>query len=288
MNNVNSHLTAKERDKISFPSQILFEKKLLDGEVLDFGCGFGKDVEVLKGRGLNITGYDPHYFNNFPDQKFDTIICVYVLNVLLPQEQANVIYQVSRLLKEGGRSYFAVRRDVQYPGYRMHKIHNEKTYQCNVKLPFKSIFRNESVEIYEYQHFCFLNLGKSDVSPFFRDNEVKIQIGEIATAFAIRDKFPVAEGHSLILPKRNVSNYFELSFHEQSACWFLVNLVKQEIEKNYNPSGFNIGININEAAGQTVPHCHVHIIPRYDGDVEKPRGGIRGVIPSMRDYFNKN
>lgn len=284
MKNINSHLTAKERDKISFPSQILFERNLLDGEVLDFGCGLGKDVEILKSRRINIEGYDPHYYNKFPAQKFDTIICVYVLNVLLPQEQAKVIYQVSQALKEGGRAYFAVRRDVQYPGYRMHKIHKEKTYQCNVKLPFKSIYKNEYVEIYEFQHFCFLNVGKSDVSPFFGDNEVKTQIGELATAFAIRDKFPVSEGHSLIVPKRNVSNYFELLFHEQSACWFLVNLVKQELENKYNPSGFNIGINVNETAGQTVSHCHIHIIPRYEGDVENSRGGVRGVIPDKRDY----
>ncbi len=284
MNNPNSHLNAKKRDKISFPSQILFERNLLINEVLDFGCGLGKDVEILKNRGINIVGYDPHFYNKFPDQKFDTIICVYVLNVLLPQEQARVIYQISRLLKERGRAYFAVRRDVQYPGYRMHKIHKEKTYQCNVKLPFKSIYINESVEIYEYQHFCFLNVGKTDVSPFFGNNEVKNQIGEIATAFAIRDKFPVSDGHSLIIPKRNVSNYFDLQFHEQSACWFLVNLVKQEIEDKYNPSGFNIGININEGAGQTVSHCHIHIIPRYEGDVENPRGGVRAVIPNKKEY----
>lgn len=284
MNNLNSHLTAKERDKISFPSQILFERNYLKGDVLDFGCGLGKDVEVLKDRGLNIVGYDPHYFKIFPDQKFDTIICIYVLNVLLPQEQARVIYQISRLLKEGGRAYFAVRRDVQYPGYRMHKIHKEKTYQCNVKLPFDSFYKNDSVEIYEYQHFCFLNVGKSDVSPFFADKEMRDQIGEIATAFAIRDKFPVSEGHSLIIPKRNISNYFELQFHEQSACWFLVNLVKQEIEDRYKPTGFNIGININETAGQTVPQCHIHIIPRYDRDVENPKGGVRGVIPNKKEY----
>ena len=284
MKNQNSHLTAKERDKISFPSQILWERKLLQGEVLDFGCGLGKDVESLSDKGVNIMGYDPYYNNTFPSQKFDTIICIYVLNVLLPQEQTKVIYQVSNSLKVGGRAYFAVRRDVHNPGYRMHKIHKEKTYQCNVLLPFKSIFKNEYVEIYEFQHYSFLNKGSSEVSPFFTDNDLKKQTGEIATAFAIEDKFPVSKGHTLIIPKRKTESYFDLKFHEQSACWFLLNLIKEDLIKNYNPSGFNIGININEVAGQTVPHCHIHLIPRYKGDVENPRGGVRGVIPNKKEY----
>ncbi len=284
MKNINSHLTAKKRDKISFPTRLLVEKQLIKGEVLDFGCGFGKDVDALKSTNVEIRGYDPFYFNEYPTEQFDTIICIYVLNVLLPQNQAEVIFQISNLLKPGGIAYFAVRRDVQYPGFRTHKIHKEKTYQCNVILPFKSIYKNEYVEIYEYQHYSFLNKGDSAVSPFFIDDELKEQSGEIATAFAIKDKFPVTEGHSLIIPKRIVSDYFNLEFQEQSACWFLVNLVKQELNDKYKPSGFNIGININEAAGQTVPHCHIHIIPRYDGDVKNPRGGVRGVIPEKRDY----
>lgn len=284
MNNPNSHLTAKERDKLSFPSQILWERKLLQGEVLDFGCGLGKDVESLKNKGVNIVGYDPYYNNTFPSQRFDTVICIYVLNVLLPQEQTKVIYQVSNSLKVGGRAYFAVRRDVQNPGYRMHKIHKEKTYQCNVLLPFKSIYKNEYVEIYEFQHYSFLNKENPEASPFFADNEIKVQTGEIATAFAIEDKFPVSKGHTLIIPKRRIDNYFELTFQEQSACWFLVNLIKEQLVKNRNPSGFNIGININEGAGQTVPHCHIHLIPRYEGDVENPRGGVRGVIPNKKEY----
>ena len=284
MSNVNSHLTAKERDRISFPSQILFERNLLKGEVLDFGCGFGKDVEILKSREVNVEGYDPYYYNTYPSKKYDTILCIYVLNVLLPQEQAKVIYEISNFLKLGGTAYFAVRRDVQFPGYRMHKIHKEKTYQCNVFLPFKTIFQNDSVEIYEFQHFCYLYKSNNEISPFFADNELKVQIGEIATVFAIEDKFPVSKGHTLIIPKRKVENYFELQFHEQSACWFLLNLIKEQLINKYNPSGFNIGININAVAGQTVPHCHIHIIPRYRGDVENPRGGVRGVIPDKRDY----
>lgn len=284
MKNPYSHLTAKERDKLSFPGRILKERGLLTGKVLDFGCGFGKDVEILKNQKFDIEGYDPFYFNRYPKNKFDTIICFYVLNVLLPQEQATVINDISKLLNTGGKAYFAVRRDVEKPGYRIHKIHKKETYQCNVVLPFKSLYKNENVEIYEYQHYSYLHKGKEEISPFFADDETKIQKGEMATVFAIADKFPVSKGHTLIIPKRKVSSYFELSFQEQSACWFMVNQVKKDFEKELFPSGFNIGININEAAGQTVPHCHIHIIPRYDRDVENPRGGVRGVIPDKRDY----
>jgi len=282
--NPNSHLTAKEREKLSYPSRILFNQNRIEGSVLDFGCGHGKDVEELKGKGIDISGYDPHYQPNFPTEKFDTIICHYVLNVIQKQEQAKVLYEISTLLKFGGKAYFSVRRDINKPGYRTHFIHKVKTYQTNVVLPFKTVFKNENVEIYEYQQYCFLNQNKPKVSPFFEKLEPKEQVGEIASCFAFRDKFPVSKGHTLVVPKRKVSDYFELSFKEQSACWFLVNLVKAELQKTYNPNGFNVGINIEAVAGQTVPQCHIHIIPRYTGDVENPRGGVRGVIPEKMSY----
>lgn len=284
MENKNSHITAKDRDKMSFPTRILVENDLLQGDVLDFGCGFGKDVEELKQKGFNVKGYDPHYQPDYPNQKYDTILCHYVLNVLKNQEQAKVLFEVSKLLKFGGRAYFSVRRDIKKPGFRTHYIHKVKTYQTNVILPFKTVFVNENVEIYEYQHYCYLNQKNTEVSPFFEKLEPKEQVGELASCFAFRDKFPVSKGHTLVIPKRKVANYFELSFKEQSACWFLVNLVKADLQKKYNPDGFNIGINVNQEAGQTVFHCHIHIIPRYKGDVENPRGGVRGVIDGKKEY----
>jgi diadenosine tetraphosphate (Ap4A) HIT family hydrolase len=103
-------------------------------------------------------------------------------------------------------------------------------------------------------------------------------------SFAIYDGFPVNEGHALIIPKRHTANYFDLSLEEQKDCIELLNRVKGIVQEKYNPSGFNVGININEAAGQTVPHVHIHLIPRYEGDVEEPRGGVRGVVPGRRNY----
>lgn len=282
-NNYN-YLTAKVRNSLSFPARFLFKENRILGEVLDFGCGFGKDVELINEKGINIVGYDPYYFPNYPTYKFDTILCIYVLNVLLPEEQALVLLNISSLLKPNGKAYYAVRRDITYEGFRTHNIYKQQTYQCNINLPFKSVYLNDSCEIYEYQHYTYLHKGNDNISPFFNGDEERELLFECATAFSFYDKFPVSKGHSLIVPKRLVSNYFDLSFHEQAACWIMVNKVKEELQKIFNPDGFNIGININEDAGQTIPHCHIHIIPRYKGDVVEPRGGVRGVIPDKKSY----
>ena len=282
--NAVTHLTAKERNAISFPARILFERNLLQGRALDYGCGMGSDVLLLKEKGINITGYDPYYFPEKPTEKFDTIICFYVLNVLMQEEQSDVIMEISALLKPNGKAYFAVRRDITYEGFRTHKIHQKPTYQCNVKLPFSSIFLNDNCEIYDYQHYTTINTGNTRVSPFFNDDQPRDLIYESGTTFSFFDKYPVSLGHALIVPKRLIANYFDLTLKEQMACWMMVNKVKSLLQNRYNPNGFNIGINIHGAAGQTVLHCHIHIIPRYTGDVETPRGGVRGVIPGKQNY----
>lgn len=279
-----SHLTAKERERLSFPTKFLLNKNLLTGDVLDFGCGFGKDVVLLKAKGINITGYDKHYYPKYPAKKFDTITCIYVLNVLLPEEQAIVLMELSQLVKPTGKVFIAVRRDLQFEGFRIHKLHQKKTYQCNVVLNSKSIFRNESCEIYEYRHYNQIKRKDNIECPFCNPDSERELIVETATAYSVFDKFPVSNGHALIIPKKHCSDYFDLTFKEQSACVFMLNTVKQIIEKRYNPDGFNVGINIYEAAGQTIPHVHIHLIPRYKGDVLEPRGGVRGVIPEKKNY----
>lgn len=121
------------------------------------------------------------------------------------------------------------------------------------------------------QHCPFCNLERQ-------------KIIESKMSFAIYDGFPVNEGHTLIIPKRHTSNYFDLPLEEQIDCIELLNRVKKILQEKYNPDGFNVGINVNESAGQTIPHVHIHLIPRYIGDVEEPRGGVRGVIPERRSY----
>lgn len=283
-NNQHSHLTAKDRDSISFPAKFLMTRNLLKGEILDFGCGLGKDIEVLKNKGYNIQGYDKFHKPTYPKKKFDSIICLYVLNVLMPEEQAKVLIELSRLIKPTGKVYFAVRRDLKYEGFRTHKIHKKPTFQCNVKLPFNSILKNDFCEIYEYQHINQLAKESESDCPFCQPNKEIELIAESATTFALFDKFPVNNGHALIIPKRHCSNYFELSFKEQSAATFMLNEVQEIILDKFSPDGFNVGININKSAGQTISHVHIHLIPRYPGDVDNPIGGVRGVIPAKQKY----
>jgi diadenosine tetraphosphate (Ap4A) HIT family hydrolase len=282
--NPNSHLTAKERDTLSFPAKILFNQNLLVGDVLDFGCGYGSDVKLLKAKGINIEGYDKYHFPEYPSKKFDTIICFYVLNVLLPEEQATILMELSQLVKPTGKVYIAVRRDLQYEGFRTHKIHQKKTHQCNVILNSKSFFKNENCEIYEYQHYNQLKRKESPDCPFCNPDSDRDLIVESATAFSIYDKYPVSAGHALIISKKHCANYFDLTFKEQAACMFMLNRVKEIVSAKFNPDGFNVGINVSEVAGQTVPHVHIHLIPRYNGDVAEPRGGVRGVIPNKQKY----
>jgi diadenosine tetraphosphate (Ap4A) HIT family hydrolase/5-methylcytosine-specific restriction endonuclease McrA len=104
-------------------------------------------------------------------------------------------------------------------------------------------------------------------------------------AYAIRDGFPVTELHTLVIPKRHVASYFELGRPEINACNELLESAKQDIQKSDDlVKGFNVGINVGEEAGQTIFHCHIHLIPRRSGDTENPRGGVRGVIPERQSY----
>jgi diadenosine tetraphosphate (Ap4A) HIT family hydrolase len=110
-------------------------------------------------------------------------------------------------------------------------------------------------------------------------------VAENTVAFAIRDKFAVTDGHTLIIPKRHVEDYFGLVPAEVNAIDALLRQQREVLmESDKSIVGFNIGMNCGEAAGQTVMHCHVHLIPRRSGDVANPRGGIRHVIPGKGDY----
>jgi diadenosine tetraphosphate (Ap4A) HIT family hydrolase len=109
-------------------------------------------------------------------------------------------------------------------------------------------------------------------------------IEESEHCFAIRDSYPVSKGHTLIISKRHISDFHDLNKNEQENCWALVNKIRNKLESELKPDGFNIGINVGKVAGQTVFHTHIHVIPRYEGDIENPRGGIRNVIPEMGDY----
>jgi diadenosine tetraphosphate (Ap4A) HIT family hydrolase len=108
---------------------------------------------------------------------------------------------------------------------------------------------------------------------------------ENGLAAAFKDGFPVNPGHTLLIPRRHVASLFELTAEEQAAVWALLPAVKERLDARHSPAGYNVGVNVGEAAGQTVGHAHVHVIPRYVGDVEDPRGGVRWVVPERAAYW---
>jgi diadenosine tetraphosphate (Ap4A) HIT family hydrolase len=106
-------------------------------------------------------------------------------------------------------------------------------------------------------------------------------------AIAVPDAYPVTNGHTLVVPRRHVSSIYELTADEQSAVWSFVAEVRKRLLNELKPDAFNIGVNDGIAAGQTVEHAHVHIIPRRKGDVPDPRGGIRWIIDEKANYWDK-
>ena len=100
----------------------------------------------------------------------------------------------------------------------------------------------------------------------------------------IRDGYPVSPGHTLMIPKRHMIDYFEINEQEHNELQKVINLAKDQLDSEFKPDAYNIGINCGEAAGQTVFHLHVHLIPRNKGDMDDPRGGVRGVIPEKQKY----
>jgi diadenosine tetraphosphate (Ap4A) HIT family hydrolase len=104
-------------------------------------------------------------------------------------------------------------------------------------------------------------------------------------ALVIRDAFPVSPGHTLVIPRRHIGSFFELTDAERACMVELLAKAKAELDLSFQPDGFNIGINDGAAAGQTVPHLHLHLIPRYRGDAPDPRGGVRWVLPAKAKYW---
>jgi diadenosine tetraphosphate (Ap4A) HIT family hydrolase len=103
-------------------------------------------------------------------------------------------------------------------------------------------------------------------------------------AFSARDTYAVSPGHTLVIPRRHVSSFFDLSPDEINACMGLIIEERKRLDEEFKPDGYNIGVNVGQAAGQSIFHVHIHMIPRYKGDVENPQGGVRHVIPKKGHY----
>ena len=117
----------------------------------------------------------------------------------------------------------------------------------------------------------------------FRNDKDRVVL-ENDLAYTIFDGFPVNKGHMLVIPKRHAETYFDLTKDEVSSMQELALKAKEMIDEKYHPDGYNVGFNCGEYAGQTVFHCHMHIIPRYKGDIDNPRGGVRNIIKGDSKY----
>jgi diadenosine tetraphosphate (Ap4A) HIT family hydrolase len=124
------------------------------------------------------------------------------------------------------------------------------------------------MEVHSNNHSC----------PFCQLPELRI-VAKDALTVVVRDGFPVSRGHSLIIPRRHVGSFFEATVDERASLLRLLDAAKVQLDNEYQPDSYNIGINDGPAAGQTVPHLHIHLIPRYAGDSPDPRGGVRWVLP---------
>jgi len=122
--------------------------------------------------------------------------------------------------------------------------------------------------------------------PFCRLDAERVEC-ESAQWLVIEDGYPVSPGHRLVLPKRHVQSWFDLTDSEAAESFKAIRWTKEVINREHRPDGYNIGINDGAAAGQTVAHVHIHVIPRYEGDSPDPRGGVRWVCPDKANYWDK-
>ena len=130
-------------------------------------------------------------------------------------------------------------------------------------------------------------LAEDETCRFCQNRSGRRTMIEGQYGFAAWDRHPTSEGHFLVIPYRHFADYFDINDEEREELWRLVAEGKKIADEQYRPDGYNIGINIGRWAGQSIPHLHIHVIPRYQGDVENPKGGVRGVIPNKKLYTLK-
>jgi len=127
----------------------------------------------------------------------------------------------------------------------------------------------------------------ADQCPFCTLSPDRI-VAQSALALAVRDAFPLSPGHTLIVPRRHVESFFEVTAEERAGMLALLDAAKEQIDAEHRPDGYNVGINDGAPAGQTVAHLHMHLIPRYRGDVPDPRGGVRWVLAERARYWGRD
>lgn len=259
----------------------LIDEGLLKGAILDYDCLLQPFAAQLDNLGCTLTAYEPSKLYKLANTQFDIIIC----KMYSDQFNAlnNKLIDSSMMLQPTGKVYFIITQNSPTTDDTNILTHNIDE-QISIDFPAINIFNQEEATIYEYTPYnAHIPSQKSDC-PFCKPTYQHRLIAESHTSYAIYDNYPVSPGHALIIPKQHITNYFELPWFYQSDCWQLLQKVQGMLQHKHQPDGYNVGINVQEAAGQSVSHVHIHLIPRYQGDVPSPLGGVRGVIPHMQQY----
>ena len=253
-------LSQYELDSLSQPMQWLLEKNLLKGKILVYGAvDYEKNLLSRKGYNIAVCGRD--YRPNHPAEQFDTITSIYLFNWLDNIEQNNVLLSVSRLLKHGGKAYFAVKHHFGFKNICLNEQHEIEQTVSNVTLPFEKVFNSYIFDIYEFQHFNIANRHLSQCLYCSPQQEVLL---ENEYSYAMLSNSPISKGHGLVIPKRHVASYFDLTINEQIACQLTLNRLKEIIDEEHAPNGYSVSIGLNAWAGQRVDHVGVELVGKYE------------------------
>jgi len=259
----------------------LIGAQLCKGAILDYDGLLQPYYSQISNLGCTLTTYDPNKLYELANTPFDTIICS------IPQGQYSTLNAMlidsSMLLQPTGTAYFIVSENVHTITEDNRLTHSIDKH-ISIDFPGLNIFNHGEGAIYAYTHYNAFKPQQQANCPFCTPTQQHRLIAESHTSFAIYDNYPVSPGHALIIPKQHLANYFDLPWCYQSDCWQLLQRVQGILQHKHRPDGYNVGINVQEAAGQSVAHIHIHLIPRYQGDVAQPLGGVRGVIPHMQQY----
>lgn len=252
-----SRLTAINRDKPSFPGRWLLLNRHLKGEILDYGCGYGKDVDFFRENDLKAVGYDPHFFPELPKlgKTFDRITCTFVFNVLEVESRNRAMMHISRFLKPKGRAFISVRRDIDTSGFRVVPGTKEIVYQANVFLPFKSILQDLDYEIYEYRPYVYLSGADVDRSMISPPQGYQM-LAESINAVAVVPKQLRFKHHFIVLPKRKAPSFHQLPMPEQNECLQLADYVIKHV-LNVDAHKFSYSIQAGQATMDKPLSMHV-------------------------------
>jgi len=287
------HLLAYDDSQVEYYQERV---KAMVGEVLTKNHGITEKIK----EGRSIRGYRLAGFNELSQGEVDELIDLCASK--LDQELARNRFKHRNFRRSpiSGSTRFNVLKRAKHRCELCGVSAGDRALDVDHILPKSKGGSDEELNLQALCALCNQNKGNRD-SEDLRDiekayaerdsacvfcNEAPARaIAENELALAFLDAYPVTDGHTLVIPKRHVADYFDLYQPELNAIHQLLGQRKEELQRTDKTiTGFNVGVNAGQSAGQTVFHCHIHLIPRRDGDVADPRGGVRGVIPSKQRY----